>query len=420
VEQACWGLIISMEQKGPMSLEQIRAFMAASEEIRFEGGNRKEIYDWVRQTVIEQQYHVQGKAGKGLLRCYIGKTTGLSRAQLTRLIGQYLATGKIEERGYCRRRFPSRYTREDIELLAVVDEAHETLSGPATQKILYREFHEFGQSEYERLAHLSVAHLYNLRKTGTYRKRRVVYQGTRPTAVSIGERRKPDPQGRPGYLRVDTVHQGDQDGSKGVYHLNAVDEVTQWQVVGATEQISEAWLLPVLQAMLEQFPFHIRGFHSDNGSEFINHTVAKLLNKLLAEQTKSRPRHSNDNGLAECKNGAVVRKHMGYGHIRSAQAEAIHEFYREYFNPYLNFHRPCGVPEVVTGAKGKQRRIYRWYATPWEILRQLPDLARYMKPELTEEQMNQTAGRKSDTASAKMMQKEKQKLFARFGRIRSA
>jgi len=403
-----------------MSLEQIRAFMAASEEIRFEGGNRKEIYDWVRQTVIEQQYHVQGKAGKGLLRGYIGKTTGLSRAQLTRLIGQYLATGKIEERGYCRRRFPSRYTREDIELLAVVDEAHETLSGPATQKILYREFHEYGQSEYKRLAHLSVAHLYNLRKTGTYRKRRVVYQGTRPTAVSIGERRKPDPQGRPGYLRVDTVHQGDQDGSKGVYHLNAVDEVTQWQVVGATEQISEAWLLPVLQAMLEQFPFHIRGFHSDNGSEFINHTVAKLLNKLLAEQTKSRPRHSNDNGLAECKNGAVVRKHMGYGQIRSAQAEAIHEFYREYFNPYLNFHRPCGVPEVVTGAKGKQKRIYRWYATPWEILRQLPDLARYLKPELTEEQMNQRAGRESDTASAKTMQKEKQKLFARFGRRRSA
>jgi IS30 family transposase len=188
-------------------------------------------------------------------------------------------------------------------LLAGVDEAHETLSGPATQKILYREFHEFGKSEYERLARLSVAHLYNLRKTGTYRKRRVVCQGTRPTAVSIGERRKPDPQGRPGYLRVDTVHQGDQDGSKGVYHLNAVDEVTQWQIVGATEQISEAWLMPVLEAMMEQFPFHIRGFHSDNGSEFINHTVAKLMNKLLVEQTKSRPRRSNDNGRPSARTG---------------------------------------------------------------------------------------------------------------------
>ena len=124
----------------------------------------------MRETAVEQQYHLQGKAGKGLLRCYIAKRTGLSRAQVTRLIGQYLATGKVEEKGYRRRRFPSLYTRRDIELLAEVDEAHETLSGPATQKILYREFHEYGGSGYERLARLSVAHLYNLRKTGEVSK----------------------------------------------------------------------------------------------------------------------------------------------------------------------------------------------------------------------------------------------------------
>jgi hypothetical protein len=239
-------------------------------------------------------------------------------------------------------------------------------------------------------------------------------------SVSIGERRKPDPQGRPGYLRVDTVHQGDRDGVKGVYHINAVDEVTQWQIVGATEQISEAWLLPILEDMIEQFPFVLRGFHSDNGSEFINHVVAQLLDKLLAEQTKSRPRHSNDNGLAESKNGAVVRKHMGYGYIAAAHAEAINEFYREHFNPYLNFHRPCGVPEVVTEAKGKQRRVYRWYATPWEILRRIPDLARYLKPELTVEELNRRAARTSDTAAARRMQHEKQRLFASFGGRKSA
>ena len=51
--------------------------------------------------------------------------------------------------------------------------------------------------------------------------------------------------------------------------------------------------------MLAQFPFRILGFHSDNGSEFINYKVAELLNKLLIEQTKSRPRRSNDNGLVE-------------------------------------------------------------------------------------------------------------------------
>ena len=179
--------------------------------------------------------------------------------------------------------------------------------------------------------------------------------------------------------------------------------MTQWQVVGATAQISEAWLIPVLEAMLAQFPFRIRGFHSDNGSEFINHTVAGLLNKLLIEQTKSRPRQSNDNGLAESKNGAVVRKHMGYGHIAAPHAEAIERFYEEHFNAYLNFHRPCGVPEPVSDAKGKVKRVYRWYATPWEILRQLPGVAGYLKPEVTIESLDQRAHASSDTEAARKM-----------------
>jgi len=216
------------------------------------------------------------------------------------------------------------------------------------------------------------------------------------------------------------VHQGDQDGVKGLYHINAVDEVTQWQVVGATAQISEAWLEPLLEAMLEQFPFRIRGFHSDNGSEFINHTVAALLNKLLVEQTKSRPRHSNDNGLAESKNGWVIRKHIGYGHIASAHAEAFDQFYRQHFNPYLNFHRPCGVPETKTTAQGKITRVYRWYATPWEILRQLPGLAGFLRADVTVDQLAQSAQAQSDTRAAAEMQQAKRKLFACLHRKRSA
>jgi transposase InsO family protein len=191
-------------------------------------------------------------------------------------------------------------------------------------------------------------------------------------------------------------------------------------VAGATAQISEAWLIPVLEAMLRQFPFHIRGFHSDNGSEFINHTVASLLNKLLVEQTKSRPRQSNDNGLVEAKNGAEIRKHMGYGHIRSEHAETIEAFYEEHFNPYLNFHRPCGVPEIRTTAKGKQRRVYRWYATPWEILRQLPGLGRHLRPEITVAELERTASRESDTKAARRMQEAKRSLFAQLRRKRSA
>jgi transposase InsO family protein len=350
-------LIISMEDGEGLSLEQIRAFVEASGEVSFHCEDRREMYAWVNQALRRQDYGGLKRKGKGLLRRYIAKMTGLSRAQVTRLIQCYQQGGEVKPRAYRRHRFASRYRRADIIVLAVVDEAHETLSGPATQKILQREWHEFHDAQYERLAELSVAQLYRLRKSQTYRQRRVAYQPTRPTSVGIGERRKPDPQGRPGYLRVDTVHQGDLEGAKGLYHINAVDEVTQWQVVGATAQISEAWLMPVLEAMLEQFPFRIRGFHSDNGSEFINHTVAQMLNKLLVEQTKSRPRHSNDNGLAETKNGWVIRKHIGYGHIASAHAEAFDEFYRRHFNPYLNFHRPCGVPEVTVTAKGKQARL---------------------------------------------------------------
>jgi len=409
-----------MVERKVLSLEEIQALLDASEELEFEGKNRKEIYEWVRGTLVGQQYHLLGKAERGLVRRFMVKLTGLSRAQMTRLIGQYLETGEVIAKVYRRRRFPSVYTRGDMVLLAEVDEAHETLSGPATQKILYREYHEYGNREYERLARISVSHIYNLRRNGAYRKQRVVYQKTKPVSVNIGERRKPDPKARPGYLRVDTVHQGDLEGTKGVYHITAVDEVTQWQVMGATEQISEAYLLPVLEAMLEQFPFAIRGFHSDNGSEYINERVARLLEKLLVEQTKSRPRRSSDNGLVECKNGAVVRKHMGYGHIAAEHADVINEFYRTEFNLYLNFHRPCGVPEVKTNKKGKERRVYRWYATPWEILRQLPDLARHLKAGLTVEGLNAEAARMSDTEAARRMQEAKRALFAGLNRRRSA
>jgi hypothetical protein len=413
-------LKISVRNGEHLSLEQIRAFLAASEEVEFEAANQAEVYEWITQTLCGQEYWKQSRSVKGLLRHYIGKMTGLSRAQVTRLISRYGETGAVRQRQYRRNRFSSRYTAADIELLAAVDEAHEMLSGPATQKILYREFHDYGDARYERLAAISVAHIYNLRKSGTYREKKIFYQKTRPVQVAIGERRRPDPQGRPGYLRIDTVHQGDRDGVKGVYHINAVDEVTQWQVVGATAQISEAWLIPVLEAMLRQFPFRIRGFHSDNGSEFINHTVAKLLNKLLVEQTKSRPRHSNDNGLAEAKNGAVIRKHMGYGHIAAAHAEAIEEFYEQCFNSYLNFHRPCGVPEIKTNAKGKKRRVYGWYATPWEILRQVPDLARHLRPEVTISELERMATAESDTEAARKMQEAKRKLFARLRQKRTA
>jgi hypothetical protein len=412
-------LIVRVETAQRLSLEQIRAFLQASDEVAFEGRNREEVYGWVDQTLREQGYEKLDRAGRGLIRRYVGKMTGLSRAQTARLIGIYLRGEAVKPTPYRRHRFARRYERKDIALLAAVDDAHGTLSGPATRRLLQRAYKDFADDRYERLAQLSVAQLYRFRQSREYRKRRMEYQPTRPTPTAIGERRRPEPGGRPGYLRVDTVHQGDLDGAKGVYHINAVDEVTQWQVVGAVPQISEAWLIPVLEAMLAQFPFTIRGFHSDNGSEFINHRVAQLLQKLLIEQTKSRPRHSNDNGLAEAKNGAVIRKHMGYLHIAAPHAAAIEAFYATLFNPYLNFHRPCGVAEKMVDGKGKETRVYRRYDTPWEICRQLPDAAQHLKPGLTIAEMDRAARAKTDFQAAETMQKAKRKLFESFHRRRS-
>jgi len=396
-----------------LSLEQIRAFLEASSELHFEAANKRELYEWVQRILVEQQYAALQREGKGLIRRYVAKMTGLSRAQVTRLIGQHRDCGRLEARSYQRRGFAARYTEVDAALLAAVDEAHQRLSGPATQQLLQRAFHDFGDARFRQLAQISVAQLYRMRNSHAYRQRRTVFEKTRTTQISIGERRRPEPQGRAGYVRVDTVHQGDDvDGRKGVYHINAVDEVTQWQVVGAVPQISEAWLLPMLHAMLEQFPFRIHGFHSDNGSEFINHRVAGMLKKLLIEQSKSRPRHSSDNGLVEAKNGAVIRKHMGYGHIAAENAAAVEQFYRQHLNPYLNFHRPCAVPEIVTSPQGKRKRVYRWYATPWQILRQLPDLARLLKPGRTVAQLDQLAQAQTDSEAAWQMQEAKRELFS--------
>jgi transposase InsO family protein len=402
-----------MQNAENLSPTQIGEFLKASEGIDFAGASRAEAYGWIQRTLIEQEYGRQRKKERGVIRAYLSKVTGRSLAQITRLIRLYLQLGRIETTPYQRHRFASKYTQADIALLADVDRAHERMNGPATLRVLKREYQQYGKAEFVRLAEISVAHLYNLRGSVQYRKQAAVFEPTRPTAVSIGERRKPDPQGRPGFLRVDTVHQGDWDGAKGVYHINAVDTVTQWQVVGCVSKISEAYLIPVLEAMLHQFPFRILGFHADNGSEFINHTVARLLEKLLIEFTKSRANRTQDNALVEGKNGAVIRKHIGYGHIPNEHAEQLQKFYTAQFNPYLNYHRPCGFATVTLDARGKRQRRYKLadYATPYEKLKALPQAAQHLKENISFAQLDQLANVMSDTECAKKMGAAKARLL---------
>jgi hypothetical protein len=400
-----------MDDTEAASLEQIRAFLAGSEEVRFAGQRREEVYGWVEMTLVRLQYASLAKPDKGLVRRYLSRMTGLSRAQVTRLIALQRRTGRVKAVAYQRTKFASRYTAADVELLAYVDKAHGNISGPATRHILQREYSEYGQAAYVRLSSISVAHLYRLRNSSAYRQRNTSYQPTRPTPIPIGARRKPQPHGEPGFLRIDTVHQGDQQGRKGLYHINAVDEVTQWEIVAATPQISELWLIPALESILQQFPFVVRGFHSDNGSEFINYRVAGMLEKLLIQQTKSRAHRCGDNGLVEAKNGAVIRKHIGFGYIDAKHADTVDRFHREHLNPYVNFHRPSAVPTILTAANGKRRRVYLRWETPFELFRKLPHCESHLRPNVTLAELDRFAQSQSDTEAALEMQRAKRKLF---------
>lgn len=404
-----------MRNAESLSQEQIREFLKSSQAIEFAGCDRNEKYAWVEQVLRAQDYARLSKRGRGVVRDYVEKVTGMSASQMTRLIRRFLDDGAVHIAPYRRHSFQTRYTAEDIALLAEVDRVHERLSGPATRRILEREYEQFGKAQYARLAKISVSHLYNLRASARYRNQAAVFEPTRPSGVAIAERRRPDPRGRPGFLRVDTVHQGDWEGAKGVYHINAVDAVTQWQVVGCTSKISEHYLLPVLQAVLEQFPFEVLGFHADNGSEYINHRVAGLLEKLRAEFTKSRACRSQDNALVEGKNGAVIRKLIGYGHIAGEHAEAIGKFYVQQLNPYLNFHRPCGFATVSMDERGKRRRQYKAadYRTPFEKLKSLESAEQYLKPGLSMGKLERAALAMSDTECARRMHLAKAQLLAR-------
>jgi transposase InsO family protein len=406
---------IRMQNAEVLTQEQIQAFLQGSRLIEFTSQNRAERYRFVQRVLVAQEYAAQGKKQRGAIRAYLSKLTGMSMPQVARLIRQYRREGVVQAKPYRRRRFASTYARRDVELLAEVDQAHGWLSGPATVRILKREFEQFGKPEYQRLAGISAAHLYNLRRSALYRKVAAEWKPTQPSAISIGERRKPNPQGRPGFLRIDTVHQGDWEGAKGVYHINAVDAVTQWQVAGCVERINEHFLLPVLEAVLHQFPFRILGFHSDNGSEYVNYEVAKLLKSLLIEFTKSRANRTQDNALAEGKNGAIIRKHIGYGHIPAEHAEAVHKFYTAHLNPYLNFHRPCGFATVSLDARGKRRRKYKRedYATPYEKFKSLKNPELYLKPDVSLAQLDQAAQKMSDTECARRVRRARTELLRR-------
>jgi len=404
-------MTIRMDDTGIQDIAGIRKFLKGTQGIKLNGVSRDEKYRWITEVLARFDYFKLRKKDKIAVKSYMLRMSGFSDAQLTRLIADKRNHGRIGMRAGKRHRFERKYTQQDVVLLAETDNLHERLSGPATKELFGRAYSMFSDVRFERLRGISVAHLYNLRASKPYRQRCVILSKTRPVKVNIGSRRKPRPEGRPGYLRVDTVHQGDRDKAKGVYHINTIDEVTQWEVVGAVEGISELYLEPLLESLLSSYPFEILGFHSDNGSEFVNEKVARMLNDMLIDQTKSRSRRTNDNALVEGKNGSIIRKQMGYAHIPCRYAAQVNAFYRDHLNEYLNFHRPCAFATTTVDKRGKERKVYKTWQTPYERLLSLERWQGYLKDEVTSEGLKAMAMRMSDHAYAQKMRTARNKLF---------
>lgn len=401
------------DDKDLTEVAQLEPILAATEVFGLGfHGTRKERATWISERLVRFCYHTLSRKKKHVLRQYIRAVTGLSKKQMKRHIHAYKC-GKKLCASYNRHSLPVIYTDADRELLAEVDNATGRLSGNLTAQFCADQF-TAGDAEFIRLKSISSATIYRLRQSKRYSLRVLHVGKTKATTVAIGQRRKPKPNGIPGFLRVDTVHQGDLGKVKGVYHINLVDEVTQWEVLVAVEEISESTLKDVLAVAILLFPYTIKNFHSDNGGEYINYTVAGLLEKLRIHQTKSRSRHSNDNGLVEGKNAAVVRKEMGHWHIRGVYAPRINVFYRDHLIPYLNFYRPCYFPKRTTAKNGKVTVRYprKNCMTPYRKLRSLKNWQQYLRPGVTADDLERQCRMKTPLQAAREKTAARNQLFS--------
>lgn len=396
-------------------VDELSNFLDGTQPIAFAvSSSKQERYQEISKILSRFNYHSLGRKHKGIVIKFLLKISGYSSQQLERLISRHRDCGMLLPKQKTLNGFERKYTDSDILSLAKLDRYHDTPNGFMVKKLCERAYRQFKDDSYKRLSTISVSHIYNIRKSNGYKKHRHHYEKTKSKkSVHIGERRKPFNGGKPGYIRIDTVHQGDLDGKKGVYHINAVDEVTQYEVVVSVEKISESYLIPALEELLSTFPFKILNFHSDNGSEYVNKTVAKLLGKLLIEFTKSRPRKSNDNALAEGKNAAIVRKTFGYSHIPQHFAKKVNNFNRSALNPYINYHRPCLFPTTIVNSKGKEKKkyIYKDMMTPYDKFKSLESAEQYLKKGLSFKILDDFAYKMTDNEAAQYLQSERSKLF---------
>jgi len=393
-----------MDDSRILSIAQVKDFLKGSQkfDLSLDGSPVNEKYKFIDKTVDRVNYKQLSRGEKRIVISYLKKFTGYKRAQLQRLVKRSVL-GKLVRKAY-KRLIPVKiYSSFDIKLLEKTDELHLRLSEMATQEVLRRESEVFGNKDFLKISSVSHSHITNLRNSIVYKNSWINHTKSRLTPIGITM--KPENLGRPGSIRIDSVSQKD------IYHINTVDEITQWEVVFCVPQITEEYMIPALKEIFDQYPFTIFNFHSDRGGENINYQVANFLQRLLIKQTKSRSYHSNDNALVETKNGSVIRKNMGWEHVSRSMTNEINGYYKKWFNPYLNYHRPCGFPTITVDSKGRKKKVYKIYKVPYDALKQIPNEDKYLKTNISFKELDIIALSHSDNEFASLMRTEERKLF---------
>lgn len=397
----------------PKRINQIDKYLQL-DEAKFVITSTKDAYKFIKATTWNLYYKKLSKKDKGQVLKFLCIVTGWSNTHIKRLVGLSIQ-GKLhyKYKSGNKTSFSRKYTDKDISILADFDNHTRRPNANALIHNFKRMYEVFEDERFERLKDISKSHIYNLRGTEIYRYETQTFTRTNPVQNSIGIRMKPEPNGEPGYLRVDSVHGGDQGEEKGMYYVNFVDEVTQTEIVISTPTLTQEDLEKLYKEVLVSFPFRIQNFHSDNGSELINEYLASILEDLHIKQTKSRPRKHNDNALVESKNGWVIRKHFGYIFRPKEAAGIVQSYLSKYFNRYLNYHRACAFPEV--SYKGNGKKVVKYpqdkYKTPYEKLKEVDPEGKFLRDGLTYEKLDKIALEYSDYEFAKIMRTEYTKMM---------
>ena len=189
-----------MGDRNLQTIEQARQFLRRNEAVEFRALSAGERYKWIEEVLIRFSYHRLKRIEQGVIQQYLKRIMGYSRSQMSRLITEHKRRGRIRQAPYRRHRFPRKYNPAEVMLLAKTDELHWCLSRLATKKIMERECEVYGHTEFEDTSLVSVAHLYNLRRSNAYRGITRRDTKTKPAVSRIGERIKPEAKGRPGYI----------------------------------------------------------------------------------------------------------------------------------------------------------------------------------------------------------------------------